>query len=160
MNNFRKYLELLLPVCGDLLLGATKIRRVLLSEVNVPKGAHVMISNSRHAFTASSPQEMRRRCDALLDQTFTYNLFTLNCEHFATFVRYGTAVCNQVREQMSPIFSKEEFWTIGSQPCGLKFTNHHGDKRSPSWYNSEEFGRNFSRRSLTWFKYCGTTGNH
>lgn len=96
MNNVRKYLELLLPVCGDLLLGETKIRRVPLAEVNVPAGAHVMIGNNRHAFTPSTPEKMRQRCDALVDHTFTYNLFTLNCEHFATFVRYGTAVCNQV----------------------------------------------------------------
>lgn len=96
MNTFRKYLEILLPVCGDLLLGETKIRRVLLAEVNVPQGAHVMISNARHAFTPSEPEDMRLRCDALLDQTLAYNLFTLNCEHFATFIRYGTSVCNQV----------------------------------------------------------------
>lgn len=101
MSNVRKYLELLLPVCGDLLLGETKIRRVPLMEVNVPKGAHVMISNTRHAFTPSSPEDMRRRCDALVDHSFAYNLFTLNCEHFATFVRYGTAVCNQVRMEAS-----------------------------------------------------------
>lgn len=96
MSNVRNYLERLLPVCGDLLLGDTKIRRVPLTEVNVPKGAHAMISNTRHAFPPSSPEAMRRRCDALVDHTFTYNLFTLNCEHFATFVRYGAAVCNQV----------------------------------------------------------------
>lgn len=113
MNNVRKYLELLLPVCGDLLLGQTKIRRVLLAEVNVPKGAHVMISNARHAFPVSTPLEMRRRCDALVDQTFTYNLFTLNCEHFATFVRYGTAVCNQVCVQISHnSVSKPEYFLL------------------------------------------------
>lgn len=101
MSGVRKYLELALPVCGDLLLWETKIRRVALAEVNVPKGAHVLISNTRHAFTPSSPEDMRRRCDALLDHTFTYNLFTLNCEHFATFVRYGKAVCNQVCMEVS-----------------------------------------------------------
>lgn len=97
MNNIRSTLEAILPVCGDLLLGETRIRRVPLGEVNVPKGAHVLISNNRHALKPSAPEDMRMRRDALLDQTFTYNLFSLNCEHFATFVRYGISVCNQVR---------------------------------------------------------------
>ncbi len=96
MNSIRTSLQTWFPVCGDLLIGETRIRRVPLGEVNVPKGVHVMISNNRHAFTPSAPEDMRQRCDALLDQDFPYNLFTLNCEHFATFVRYGKAVCNQV----------------------------------------------------------------
>lgn len=96
MNSIRTSLQTILPVCGDLLLGETRIRRVPLGEVTVPKGAHALISNTRHAYTPSKPEVMRLRLDALLDQTFTYNLFTLNCEHFATFVRYGKSVCNQV----------------------------------------------------------------
>ncbi|KAL6108596.1 uncharacterized protein ACO6RY_19083 [Pungitius sinensis] len=96
MNNIRTYLQKIFPVCGDLLLGQTRIRRVPLGEVNVPKGVHVCIGNTRHDFTPSAPEQMRRRCDALLDQDFPYKLFTLNCEHFATFVRYGKAVCNQL----------------------------------------------------------------
>lgn len=96
MNNIRTSLQTIFPVCGDLLLGETKIRRVPLSEVNVPKGVHVLISNNRHAFTPSEPEEMRLRHEALLDKEFPYHLFNLNCEHFATFVRYGKAVCNQI----------------------------------------------------------------
>lgn len=96
MNNIRTSLQTIFPVCGDLLLGETKIRRVPLSEVNVPKGVHVLISNNRHAFTPSEPEEMRLRYDALLDKELPYHLFNLNCEHFATFVRYGKAVCNQI----------------------------------------------------------------
>lgn len=96
MGNVRSYLQTIFPVCGDLLLGETKIRRVPVGEVNVPKGAHVLISNNRHAFTPSSPEDMRLRRDSLLDHKFQYHLFNLNCEHFATFVRYGKAVCNQV----------------------------------------------------------------
>uniref|UniRef100_A0A3B4GA46 Si:ch211-229n2.6 n=1 Tax=Pundamilia nyererei TaxID=303518 RepID=A0A3B4GA46_9CICH len=83
-------------LCGDLLLGETKIRRVPVGEVNVPHGAHALVSNNRHAFTPSAPEDMRLRRDALLNQSLPYNLFTLNCEHFATFIRYGKAVCNQV----------------------------------------------------------------
>ncbi|XP_042336996.1 phospholipase A and acyltransferase 2-like [Plectropomus leopardus] len=96
MNRIRTSIESWLPVCGDFLIRETKIRRVPLGEVNVPKGAHVLISNNRHFFTPSSPEDMRQRRDALLDKVFTYNLFSLNCEHFATFVRYGKAVCNQI----------------------------------------------------------------
>lgn len=97
MNRVRTSLETVFPVCGDLLLGQTRIRRVPLCEVKVPKGAHIMISNNRHCFTPSAPEAMRQRCDALLNETLTYNLLYLNCEHFATFIRYGKAVCNQVR---------------------------------------------------------------
>ncbi|XP_030613509.1 phospholipase A and acyltransferase 2-like [Archocentrus centrarchus] len=96
MTTVRTYLQKIIPVCGDLLLGETKIRRVPLGEVNVPHGAQVLICNNRHAFTPSVPEDMRLRRDGLLDQSFQYNLFTLNCEHFATFIRYGKAVCNQI----------------------------------------------------------------
>lgn len=96
MNSIRTSLQRYIPICGDLLLGETKIRRVPIGEVTVPEGAHVLISNNRHAFTPSASKDMRLRMDALLEHTFTYNLFTLNCEHFATFVRYGKAVCNQI----------------------------------------------------------------
>lgn len=98
MNRIRTSLETFFPVCGDLLLGETQIRRVPLSQVKVPKGAHILISNNRHSFTPSAPEAMRRRCDALLDETLPYNLLSLNCEHFATFIRYGKAVCNQVSQ--------------------------------------------------------------
>ncbi|XP_037099813.1 phospholipase A and acyltransferase 2-like isoform X1 [Syngnathus acus] len=96
LGNIRTSLQSWFPVCGDLLLGATRIRRVPLGEVTVPKGVHILISNNRHAFKASSPEEMRRRRDALEDVELPYNLFWLNCEHFATFVRYGKAICNQI----------------------------------------------------------------
>ncbi|XP_029291836.1 HRAS-like suppressor 2 [Cottoperca gobio] len=96
MSSIRSSLQRFFPVCGDLLLGETRIRRVPLAEVNVPKGVHVLISNNRHAFTPSGSEDMRQRCDALLDQDFPYQLFSLNCEHFATFVHYGKAVCNQI----------------------------------------------------------------
>uniref|UniRef100_A0A8C2EY01 LRAT domain-containing protein n=1 Tax=Cyprinus carpio TaxID=7962 RepID=A0A8C2EY01_CYPCA len=84
------------PVCGDLLLGETKIRRQLLSEINVPKGARVSVSNNKHELEPSPVHEIRIRRDALLGKEFTYKLLTQNCEHFATFVRSGKAICNQV----------------------------------------------------------------
>ncbi|XP_030641012.1 phospholipase A and acyltransferase 3-like [Chanos chanos] len=97
MKRFRNLLSLMqLPFFGDLLLGETKIRRQLLSDVKVPRGANVSISNNRHARRPSAEAEMRQRRDALLDKVLKYDLLTLNCEHFATFVRYGESICNQV----------------------------------------------------------------
>lgn len=96
MNTFRGYLQSVFPVCGDLLLGETRIRRQRVGEVTVPKGAHVLLSNTRHALKPSEPEDIKRRRDALLDKQLPYKLFSQNCEHFATFVRYGKAVCNQV----------------------------------------------------------------
>ncbi|XP_061901038.1 phospholipase A and acyltransferase 2-like isoform X2 [Entelurus aequoreus] len=66
MGNLRMSLQNLFPICGDLLLGATKIRCVPLGEVNVPAGTHILICNNRHAFTPSSTEDMRRRSDALI----------------------------------------------------------------------------------------------
>ncbi|XP_023126874.1 phospholipase A and acyltransferase 4-like [Amphiprion ocellaris] len=96
MSTIRNYLQAVVQICGDLLLGETRIRRMRLAEINVPKGAHVLIRNNGHALTPSAPEDMRQRLDALLDQHFQYQLFTLNCEHFATFIRYGKSVCNQI----------------------------------------------------------------
>ncbi|KAJ8257240.1 hypothetical protein GJAV_G00183440 [Gymnothorax javanicus] len=109
-HRVRTYLQDIMPVCGDLLLGSTQIRRVPVGEVNVPKGAQVMVSNTRHGRRPSSEDEMRRRRDALLGKEFCYHLFNLNCEHFATFVRYGQAVCNQI-----PAMSKNKENTQASE---------------------------------------------
>ncbi|XP_028309748.1 retinoic acid receptor responder protein 3-like [Gouania willdenowi] len=100
MNRFRSTLEGWFPFCGDLLIGQTKIRRVPIREVTVPQGVHVLISNNRHSYVASDPESIRQRIDALLDQDFKYDLFFLNCEHFATFLRYGKAVCNQIPSKL------------------------------------------------------------
>ncbi|KAG7273363.1 hypothetical protein CRUP_022906, partial [Coryphaenoides rupestris] len=96
MTKVSSYLQAAFPLCGDLLLGQTKIRRVPLDQVTVPHGAHILVSNNRHSGKPSSAEQMRKRRDALLDKQFGYKLLTFNCEHFATFVRYGRAVCNQL----------------------------------------------------------------
>ncbi|XP_064155812.1 phospholipase A and acyltransferase 2 [Anguilla rostrata] len=103
----RGYIQTVFPVCGDLLLGETKIRRQLVADVNVPSGSNVMITNNRHARHKSSEEEIRRRRDALLERELTYKLFTLNCEHFATFVRFGQAVCNQIPGKSKNVECKE-----------------------------------------------------
>ncbi|XP_029132529.2 phospholipase A and acyltransferase 1-like [Labrus bergylta] len=94
MNTIRTNLQRALP-SGDLLLGVTKVCSMLIKDVTVPTGASIRINN-RHDFDASSPEDMRRCLNALLGQDFSYHLLNLNCEHFATFVRYGKAVCNQI----------------------------------------------------------------
>ncbi|KAG5282025.1 hypothetical protein AALO_G00051430 [Alosa alosa] len=96
MKRFRGCLQTVFPLCGDLLLGDTKIRRQPLAEINVPDGAHILISNNRHTFKPSEEPIMRLRRNLLLEKELPYNLFKLNCEHFATFIRYGKAVCNQI----------------------------------------------------------------
>uniref|UniRef100_A0AAY4DT09 LRAT domain-containing protein n=1 Tax=Denticeps clupeoides TaxID=299321 RepID=A0AAY4DT09_9TELE len=98
MHIIRNSLQTVFPLCGDILLGETKIRRQHLTDINVPTGAQVLISNNRHACQPSPEDDMRKRRDSLLDKELSYKLFTLNCEHFATFVRYGIAVCNQVQQ--------------------------------------------------------------
>ena len=97
MKKFRDFLQKVVPLSGDILLGVTKIRRQPIAEVNVPKGASVMISNNRHTYRPCQKSEIKQRQDALLGKDLHYKLFSLNCEHFATFVRYGVAVCNQVK---------------------------------------------------------------
>ncbi|KAI5092971.1 hypothetical protein C0J45_17362 [Silurus meridionalis] len=88
-------LEKVFPSCGSILLGRTKIHREHLTHVPVPKGAQIKISNGCHHYPASSITDMRWRLNALLGEVLDYNLLSQNCEHFATFVRYGVAVCNQ-----------------------------------------------------------------
>ncbi|KAG1972001.1 phospholipase A and acyltransferase [Pimephales promelas] len=122
MSSFRGFLQTVFPVCGDLLLGETKIRRQLLSEVNVPKGARVLVNNNQHDLQPSPEDEIRRRRDALLDQEFTYKILTFNCEHFATFVRSGKAMCNQIPGKSK---NKELIHEIKQSEAG-------GESRGPS----------------------------
>ncbi|KAJ8377445.1 hypothetical protein AAFF_G00260030 [Aldrovandia affinis] len=106
-SRLRGYIQAVFPLCGDLLLGETQIRRQLVEDVNVPEGSHVMITNNRHARKPSPETNMRERRDALLDQELPYKLFSLNCEHFATFVRFGEAVCNQIPGRTKNLECKE-----------------------------------------------------
>ncbi|KAM9439154.1 phospholipase A and acyltransferase 2-like [Clarias gariepinus] len=89
-------LQKVFPSCGSILLGQTKIQREHITSVPVPEGAKIKISNNCHHYPASSVTDMRRRLHGLLGEVLDYNLLSQNCEHFATFVRYGVAVCNQV----------------------------------------------------------------
>ncbi|XP_012689957.2 phospholipase A and acyltransferase 2-like [Clupea harengus] len=112
MKKFRDFLQKVVPLSGDILLGVTKIRRQPIAEVNVPKGASVMISNNRHTYRPCQKSEIKQRQDALLGKDLHYKLFSLNCEHFATFVRYGVAVCNQIPARTKNKKSKEATQTF------------------------------------------------
>ncbi|XP_076132952.1 phospholipase A and acyltransferase 2-like [Alosa pseudoharengus] len=96
-RKFRKFvLQKLVPLSGDILLGETKIRRQHIADINVPRGAHVTISNNLHARRPSPECDIRQRRTALLGHDLHYKLLSVNCEHFATFVRYGVGICNQI----------------------------------------------------------------
>uniref|UniRef100_A0A3B4BSI5 LRAT domain-containing protein n=1 Tax=Pygocentrus nattereri TaxID=42514 RepID=A0A3B4BSI5_PYGNA len=96
-DGFRVHvLQRVFPSSGNILLGHTKVQREHITQVPVPKGAHIKISNNCHHSPASTATDMRRRMYGLLDEVLEYNLLMHNCEHFATFVRYGVAMCNQV----------------------------------------------------------------
>ncbi|XP_049613638.1 phospholipase A and acyltransferase 2-like [Syngnathus scovelli] len=89
-------LQIAFPRQGDPLRTTSRIRRVSLGEITLPKHVRILIRNHRYDLTPSSPEEIRRRFDALEDVELPYNMLMLNCEHFATFVRYGKAICNQI----------------------------------------------------------------
>lgn len=95
-QNICKFRQEQAPNLRDVVKGRTNILRQHLSQVNVPAGAHVHINNDHHKLPASTSRKMKRRLHALQDKEFPYDSDELNCEHFATFVRYGAAVCNQV----------------------------------------------------------------
>ncbi|XP_037628422.1 phospholipase A and acyltransferase 4-like [Sebastes umbrosus] len=149
MNNVRTAIQALLPVCGDLLIGMTKIRRMPLREVTVPKGVHILISNNRHAFTPSASEDMRRRRDALLGQDFQYHLLDLNCEHFATFVRYGKAVCNQIPTRSKNVECEEATATFegivsskATAPDSGDWSNAAEDDAPSLFFGAQQGGQN------------------
>ncbi|XP_074536803.1 phospholipase A and acyltransferase 2-like [Halichoeres trimaculatus] len=140
MNRVRTSLQAWFPVCGDLLLGSTKIRRMPVGEVTVPQGAHAYISNNGHAFRASDPVEMRKRRDALLDQQLTYKLLNLNCEHFATFIRYGKSVCNQIPGKAKNVECEEATETFQKIVDTGKTDENVNSEETTKNFNCEEKG--------------------
>ncbi|XP_071393930.1 phospholipase A and acyltransferase 4-like [Centroberyx affinis] len=99
---------------GDRLLKRTKIRRQPIAQIKVPLGTRIKVNNNKHRLSPSPQDLMRHRCDTFLDQEFTYDLLNFNSEHFATFVRYGRAVCNQI-----PFKKKDEEHTGATQTFDL-----------------------------------------
>uniref|UniRef100_A0A3P8UIE9 LRAT domain-containing protein n=1 Tax=Cynoglossus semilaevis TaxID=244447 RepID=A0A3P8UIE9_CYNSE len=70
-----------------------------ITELKLPAGTRIRVNNNKHNLAPSQPEWMKYRCDTLLQQEFKYDLLSFNSEHFATFIRYGQAVCNQVSQE-------------------------------------------------------------
>ncbi|KAM3873337.1 phospholipase A and acyltransferase 4-like [Diretmus argenteus] len=88
--------QMIQNAAGDRLLRRTKIRRQHISEIKVPRGTRIKVNNNKHHLRASPEDVVKHRCATFLDQEFAYDLLNFNSEHFATFVRSGHAVCNQI----------------------------------------------------------------
>lgn len=67
-----------------------------MTEIRVPPGTCIRVNNNKHNLVPSPQEMMMNCCKTFLHQEFKYDLMNFNSEHFATFVRYGNAVCNQV----------------------------------------------------------------
>uniref|UniRef100_A0A3P8UPI0 LRAT domain-containing protein n=1 Tax=Cynoglossus semilaevis TaxID=244447 RepID=A0A3P8UPI0_CYNSE len=80
---------------GDRVLKQTKVCIQRITELKLPAGTRIRVNNNKHNLAPSQPEWMKYRCDTLLQQEFKYDLLSFNSEHFATFIRYGQAVCNQ-----------------------------------------------------------------
>ena len=53
-----------------------------------------VMDNNRY-FHAKQPREIAKRAKSMIGQSWHYNFFTNNCEHFATLCRYGRKVSIQ-----------------------------------------------------------------
>ncbi|KAK5862347.1 hypothetical protein PBY51_017754 [Eleginops maclovinus] len=81
---------------GDRVLRKTRICTQRITEIKVPLGTRIRVNNNKHNLFPSPEETMTNRCETFLHQEFKYDLMNFNSEHFATFVRYGHAVCNQI----------------------------------------------------------------
>ncbi|XP_067365531.1 phospholipase A and acyltransferase 4-like [Channa argus] len=93
----RSFLQYMVPKSKrNCVLKKTKIRRQHTEELKVPPETRIRVNNSKHNLVPSSQEMMKHRCNTFLHQEFEFDLLNFNSEHFATFVRYGQAVCNQI----------------------------------------------------------------
>ncbi|XP_019948855.1 phospholipase A and acyltransferase 4-like [Paralichthys olivaceus] len=81
---------------GDRVLKQTRICKQRIEDIKLPVGTRIRVNNNKHNLIPSPQEMMRYRSDTFLQQEFKYDLMNFNSEHFATFVRYGHAVCNQI----------------------------------------------------------------
>ncbi|KAK2910276.1 hypothetical protein Q8A73_007991 [Channa argus] len=94
----RSFLQYMVPKSKrNCVLKKTKIRRQHTEELKVPPETRIRVNNSKHNLVPSSQEMMKHRCNTFLHQEFEFDLLNFNSEHFATFVRYGQAVCNQTQ---------------------------------------------------------------
>ncbi|XP_054638082.1 phospholipase A and acyltransferase 4-like [Dunckerocampus dactyliophorus] len=93
----RSLMQLMLPRSkGDGVLKKTTITSEPITDIRVPAGIRIRVNNDKHQMVPSTVDLMMHRCHTFLNQEFKYDLINFNSEHFATFVRYGRAVCTQV----------------------------------------------------------------
>ncbi|GAA6220723.1 retinoic acid receptor responder protein 3-like [Lates japonicus] len=93
----RSFLQQMAPKSsGDRVLKKTRICTQRITDIKVPPGTRIRVNNNKHNLVLSTQEAMRHRCETFLHQEFKYDLMNFNSEHFATFVRYGHAVCNQI----------------------------------------------------------------
>ncbi|XP_036930658.1 phospholipase A and acyltransferase 2-like [Acanthopagrus latus] len=81
---------------ADGMLRKTRICAQRITDIKVAPGTSIRVNNNKHNLVPSSQEMMRSRWETFLHQEFKYDLINFNSEHFATFVRYGEAVSNQI----------------------------------------------------------------
>ncbi|XP_037130532.1 phospholipase A and acyltransferase 4-like [Syngnathus acus] len=81
---------------GDGVLKKTTITSQPIADIRLPAGTRIRVNNDKHQLVPSITEQMMHRCHTFLHQQFKYDLINFNSEHFATFVRYGRAVCTQI----------------------------------------------------------------
>lgn len=93
----RSFIQLLIPKSkAECILKKTRICTQRISEIRVPAGTRIRVNNNKHNLVPSPHDVVMHRCQTFLQQEFKYDMVDFNSEHFATFVRYGQAVSNQV----------------------------------------------------------------
>lgn len=94
------FLQLMIPGSdsGHVL---TKICVQRITDVKVPAGTRIRVSNNKLSLVASPQETVTHLCDTFLHREFKYDLMNFNSEHFVMFVRCGHAVCSQVSESDS-----------------------------------------------------------
>ncbi|XP_061771688.1 phospholipase A and acyltransferase 4-like [Nerophis ophidion] len=93
----RSLLQFMLPGSkGDGVLKKTTITWEPIADIRLPAGVRIRVNNAKHQMVPSMVELMMHRCHTFMNQEFKYDLINFNSEHFATFVRYGQAVCTQI----------------------------------------------------------------
>ncbi|XP_055019863.1 phospholipase A and acyltransferase 2-like [Boleophthalmus pectinirostris] len=93
----RSLIKILIPKSkSGSILKKTRICTQKISEIRVPPGTTIRVNNNKHNLAPSTLDEILYRCHTFHHQEFNYDMVKFNSEHFATFVRYGQAVGNQI----------------------------------------------------------------
>jgi len=138
LRSCRSFLQQLVPKSsGDRVLRKTRICRQRIAEIKVPAGTRIRVNNNKHGLVPSPQEMMTNCCETFLHQEFTYDLADFNSEHFATFVRYGRAVCTQVSPPAPG----------GKRLCGVVTRRYNIHYRSKVWGHPDNFVHVFHEKS-------------